>query len=173
MSKISWIKSKFKKKSIPFHSYEECINEFLENQNVLSMKEFIQHGNTSTFEHSLSVSYYSYKIAKKLGLDYRSAARGAFLHDFFLYDWHFDSPKDRWHGYHHPKIALENAEKYFSLNGKEKDIIKKHMWPLTISFPRYRESVIVLLVDKYCSIMEYASLEHKEAKRLCLEMEIN
>ena len=37
----------------------------------------------------------------------------------------------------------------------EADIIKKHMWPLTIIPPRYMESLIVSLVDTYCSAMDY------------------
>ena len=42
----------------------------------------------------------------------------------------------------------------FDLNKKEKDIIIKHMWPLTIIPPRYIESFIITLVDKYCALKE-------------------
>lgn len=35
-----------------------------------------------------------------------------------------------------PKSALQNAEKEFLLNDKEKDIILKHMWPVTLPFPK-------------------------------------
>ena len=38
---------------------------------------------------------------------------------------------------------------------REKDIIKKHMWPLTISaVPMCREAWIVTMADKWCSLME-------------------
>ena len=36
----------------------------------------------------------------------------------------------------------------------EKDIIVKHMFPLNIKLPRYRESYIVTIADKICSSYE-------------------
>ena len=40
-------------------------------------------------------------------------------------------------------------------NEIEKDIIAKHMWPLTLRHvPKYKESIIVTMVDKYCSTKE-------------------
>ena len=39
---------------------------------------------------------------------------------------------------------------------KEKEIIKKHMWPLTFSPPKYLESFIVTIVDKYCAFKEWS-----------------
>jgi uncharacterized protein len=84
-------------------------------------------------------------------LDHRSATRGAILHDFFLYDWRdHDEPdlhRKKFHGVEHPLIALANAKKHFSVNEIEEDIIKKHMWPLTIVPPKYKESFIVSFID--------------------------
>jgi uncharacterized protein len=134
--------------------YENCINDLINHEMIVSMNNFTQHGNVSCLEHCINVSYSSYIICKRLGLDYRSAARGGLLHDFFLYDWHTDKPYKGLHGLVHPRIALNNAIKYFDLNEKEKDIIQKHMWPLTMRPPRYKESFIVLCVDKYCAFME-------------------
>ena len=48
-----------------------------------------------------------------------------------------------------PKISLANASELFKLNDMEKDIILKHMWPLTVIPPKYTEGIIVTLVDKY------------------------
>ena len=68
------------------------------------------------------------------------------LHDLFLYDWRHSKKKLNLEGLHafvHPKIALRNASELFLLNDKEKDIILKHMWPVTFfSLPKYRESYI-------------------------------
>ena len=77
------------------------------------------------------------------------------LHDLFLYDWR-KKQDDRkgLHAFTHPKTAYENASKLFDLNEKEKDIILKHMWPVTISFPKYKESYLLTLVDKYCALNE-------------------
>lgn len=134
--------------------YEACVSDILEHKLVGSMRHFVQHGDTSTLEHCLSVSYASYRFCKSFGLDFRSAARGGLLHDFFLYDWHGDKGYKGLHGIKHPSIALDNAEKHFELNKKEKDIIKKHMWPLTLSLPRYKESFVVMMMDNYCTMGE-------------------
>jgi uncharacterized protein len=121
---------------------------------IESMEKFIQHGDINCFEHCLYVSYISYLVCRQLGFDYRSAARGGLLHDFFLYDWHTGKPYKGLHGFIHPNIALQNANKHFNLNDREKDIIQKHMWPLTIRLPKYKETFVVLLVDKYCASIE-------------------
>lgn len=78
--------------------------------------------------------------------------------DFFLYDWHNTKPKSGLHGFTHPRTALDNANERFILNEIEKDIIEKHMWPLTPGLPKYKESYIIVLVDKYCSFMEIMKL---------------
>ena len=131
------------------------ISDFLNNEKVQEMKNYIQHGRITTLDHCIRVSYTAYRWCKLLGLDYRSAARGALLHDFYLYDWHDKSnPVHSTHGFTHAALALKNAEKYFRLSSKEKDIIKKHMFPLNITPPRHTESFIACLADKYCALGE-------------------
>ena len=36
----------------------------------------------------------------------------------------------------------------------ERDIIKKHMFPLNIAFPKYKESLIVCIADKIIALYE-------------------
>lgn len=136
--------------------FRNCAAELLKSADVQRMSTFIQHANISCLEHSISVAYYSYWLCQKFNLhvDCRSIIRGALLHDFFLYDWHKSSNRKGLHGFTHPKTALENAEEHFLLNDMEKDIIVKHMWPLTLTPPKYRESFIVSLSDKFCSVIE-------------------
>ncbi|QEH68775.1 HD domain-containing protein [Cellulosilyticum sp. ST5] len=136
--------------------FKTTLEEFITSPYIHQMKGYTQHGHTSCLDHSLLVAYYSYYLARRLHLstDYKSIIRGALLHDFFLYDWHEKGDRKGLHGFTHPKAALANAEKYFLLNDKEKDIILKHMWPLTIKPPRYKEAYIVSLADKCCSTME-------------------
>ncbi len=137
--------------------FNEIIAEIINDPNVLALKEHIQHQTTSRFDHCESVAFITYSICKRLGLDYISAARGAMLHDFYFYDWrnkHVEGQK-RFHAMRHPNIALTNAEEVFDLNDLERDIIKKHMWPMTIVPPSYLESFIVTLVDKYCATAEF------------------
>lgn len=149
----------------------KIINDLINNDTVNEMKKYKQHYDTSTFEHCLNVSYISYKICKKLKLDYKSMARAAMLHDLFLYDWRNSKEELNLDGYHafvHPKIALKNAKKIFDLNEKEEDIILKHMWPVTIALPKYKETYIITLIDKYSAIQETLEYYKKriEAKKI-------
>ena len=129
------------------------------------MKNYRQHCNTSCYKHCMQVAYYTYVACKKLKLDYVSATRGAMLHDLFLYDWRNKSITSTLPGLHafvHPLIALENANKLFKLNNLEQDIIIKHMWPVTLKFPTYKESYIVTIMDKYSACVEsYIYLQEK------------
>ena len=101
--------------------FNYIIKDLLENDKVNEMKIYMQHCNTSCFEHSYNVSYICYKICKKFNFDYVSASRGAMLHDFFLYDWR-KNKKFNFHAYKHGKIAYNNAIKEFKLNEIEKNI---------------------------------------------------
>jgi uncharacterized membrane protein len=138
--------------------YNTIVADILDNREFLKLRDYFHH-NSSIYEHAKIVSYLTYRLCKYLNLDYRSAARGALLHDFFLYDWrNHDLPdlaKEKYHGVAHPKIALNNALKHFSLNELEKDIIVKHMWPLTLIPPKYQESYIVTFTDKYVASREF------------------
>ncbi|MBN1495877.1 MAG: hypothetical protein JXA07_03855 [Spirochaetes bacterium] len=143
----------------PFEKeFYDIVRDICEHEEFLRLKGFFHH-NSSIYDHVRDVAYFSYQACKLLKLDYRSAARGAMLHDFFLYDWrNHDEPelaRDKFHGFEHPRIALENAAKYFKLNDIERDIIVKHMWPLTLVPPKYKESFIVTFADKYLSSKEF------------------
>ncbi len=143
----------------PFEKeFYEIIKDIYEHEEVLKLKLHYHH-NSSIYEHVMDVSYLSYRACKFLKLDYQSAARGALLHDFFLYDWRRhdvpDLPEEKYHGIEHPKIALANARKYFILNDIEKDIVIKHMWPLTLVPPKYKESFVVSFADKYFASKEF------------------
>lgn len=122
-------------------------------------KKFLHHGKISCYDHSLAVAYLSLWLAKKcrLRVDTQSLVRGALLHDYFLYDWRVPDKSHRLHGFFHPKAAWENASRDFSLNHREEDIIRKHMFPLTLYPPRYRESVLVVIADKICAVCELFS----------------
>lgn len=134
--------------------YIACVKDMIENETVRSMNRYNQHRGVSCLQHCLNVSFRSYLICRRFGLDYRSAARGGLLHDFFLYDWHKENPYGGLHGFRHPKIAAQNASRHFELNQKEQDVIKNHMWPLTPALPKHPETFIVVLVDKFYCISE-------------------
>ena len=130
------------------------------------LKTFTQHGETTVFEHCLSVAKFSLLMAHflertlKISIDKDSLVRGALLHDYFLYDWHDKTvPGRRVHGFTHPTTARKNAERDFGLNDLERDIISKHMFPVTPFPPMHRESVIVNLADKWCALCETLKLD--------------
>lgn len=133
--------------------YMRIVNNILENEEFNKIKKIEHHGITR-FDHSVRVSYYSYKVAKALHLDYVQTARGGLLHDFFL------SPEDRSKKerfistFIHPAQALETAKSQFTLSRKEEDMIRSHMFPINISVPKYAESWIVSTVDKVVAASE-------------------
>lgn len=121
------------------------------------MKKYIQHGQISTYEHVMSVVRLSFYLNRRfhLGASDAQLVRGAFLHDFYLYDWHENGYPGRLHGLHHPAIALKNAMQRYKLTPAERNIIESHMWPLTpFAIPKCRAAFIVCLADKICSAYE-------------------
>lgn len=153
---------KLKQKEIEDLVFKSYLNDVLKKKKYLKMNRYIQHGNTTCLLHSIAVSYYSYRLCKflKLNIHEKELIRGALLHDYFLYDWHSKYKPTKnvgLHGRIHPKIALYNAKKDFNINELESDIIEQHMFPLTFTPPKYKESAIVCLVDKFCSVYEVFS----------------
>ena len=123
---------------------------------LAQLKQFKQHGETTVYDHSLAVASLALRIARRLRLriDEDSLIRGALLHDYFLYDWHIPEPGRPLHGFWHPKAALKNAAEDFNLNRRERNIIRRHMYPLTPVPPVTREGIIVCLADKICAFRE-------------------
>lgn len=137
------------------------VHELLREQSVLKLKDVVHHKVTNRLDHSLGVSYRSYRIAKRFGLDERAIARGALLHDLFLETR--EELRLRGLGSHnisHPKIACENAGQLTQLLDIEKDIILSHMFLCAWRSPRPRftESWIVTMVDKWCAVGERTGL---------------
>ncbi len=133
--------------------YYSIVNHILCNDEFKKIGECTHHG-TSRLNHSLRVSYFSYIVSKKLKWDFESAARGGLVHDFF-YNENGGITKDGIIStFTHSKKASKNAEKFFGLNNKERDIVEKHMFPLNIKLPIYKESYIVSIVDKIVSFIE-------------------
>lgn len=133
-------------------------SDILQSANHLSTRRHIQHGTMTVREHTIRVAEYSllFKEILKIRCNTRDLVRGALLHDYFLYDWHDkDHVKiQNLHGIFHPGISLQNAEKEYFLTDRQRDIISKHMWPLTLTPPACREAWLVTAADKYCSLME-------------------
>ncbi len=123
------------------------------------ISRFSQHGSTSRLMHSVAVAYYSYRLARwtRFSFHWEELIRGALLHDYFLYDAQDGDPAHRWHWTRHPAVAAENAKREIPLTAIEENTIRCHMFPLTVKPPKYREGVVVSLVDKACSVYEFFS----------------
>lgn len=152
--------TKIEKLNLDFSKYnDEKINEFfnyiediLGNEDFQALATFSQHLNTNRLQHSLNVAYYTYVVCQKYNWNSKEATRAALLHDFFLYDWR--ETKLGFHPNEHPKQALMNAKKYFEISPLMENMILSHMWPLSIAYPKFKESWIVQGSDRYCACLE-------------------
>lgn len=134
--------------------YFALVGDILYSEPVQALSGWSQHMHIDRLRHSVNVSYYSYRLCKKWGLDYRAAARGGLLHDLFFFDWR-QLPAGSSHIKFHPLEALRNAERLTGLTDRERDIIAKHMWPCG-GRARFRETLVVSLVDKLSALTEIA-----------------
>ncbi len=142
----------------------ELGREVLEHEHMQIERDCYQHGNVTTYAHSIRVACLAVWMADRARLwrhvDVKSLIRAALLHDYFLYDWHdWDEGAHRWHGFTHGATALANARKDFDLNKIECDSIAQHMFPLTPMPPRYIEGYLLTLADKVSATKETFSLD--------------
>ena len=145
-----------------------AIGDLKKDGRYRELNNYIQHGTVSVFKHCRNVAYVSLLIADRLHIrvDRKALVKGALLHDYFLYDWH-DKNRENYqklHGFYHPSIALKNARKEYHLTRREEDIIKKHMWPLTVVPPLCREAWVVTAADKYCSLLETLKIRKRPGR---------
>ena len=142
--------------------YYELVKPILEHPEIIKLKTYAHHESCSVYDHCLTVSILSYLWAKRLNWDYQSAAIGGLLHDFYDEPWQTSDHKaiirkkklrER-HGFIHARQAAKNASFYFPelVTEKVDNIIRRHMFPLNIVPPKYRESWLVTMVDKYSSM---------------------
>lgn len=152
-------------------------DNILNDERVLIMRKYRQHGQTSTYEHCINVTRASCRIAVRFGLDsscLNNIIIGAMLHDFYLYDWHTTRfRKEGLHGFSHPKVALKNADALFNLNDKQRNIIQSHMFPLTLLHPpKCKEAWVVVIADKYCAVQEYIAPRFKRITKLLRKTQV-
>ena len=149
---------KLGEKSMRKTDLEEILEPIQRNQRVQMMKQFIQHGKTSTFQHCRRVAETSDRLNERfrLGADRRVLITAAMLHDFYLYDWHCaDDGSHRRHGFHHARRARDNAVREFAVDIRIQSAIDSHMWPLNpLRIPRSREAWILWVADKIVTFRE-------------------
>lgn len=144
-----------------FYSY---IEDICTNDEFQKLSVFNQHLTTNRLQHSYNVAYYTFLVCRKYNWNVREATRAALLHDFFLYDW--QDTKLGFHPNEHPKQALINAKKYFEITPLMENMILSHMWPLSIAYPKYKESLIIQGSDRLCACLEIISGTKQKIKRM-------
>ena len=117
-------------------------------------------------KHGKRVAYISIRMAeywKIQGDELQDLAMCALLHDNALTQYISEELK---------KDSVINCKKDLSkkktnlhcIYDKEKDIILKHMWPVTFKIPKYKESFIVSFVDK-CFAVEESFIKVEECEK--------
>ena len=147
--------------------FNEIIAPIANDERALEMKKYIQHSHISTYDHCMDVARHCFYFVCRhnIEVDEEALVRAAFLHDYYLYDWHTHG--DKLHGYHHAKIAMANARRDFHITKLEGEIIKSHMWPLNLTqIPSTKEALLLCMVDKFCSaretLMKYGFFKDKD-----------
>lgn len=142
--------------------YMNLVSDILYHNKFEQIKNITHHG-LNRYDHSVRVSYYSYKVTRFLGLDYKKTARAGLLHDFFLEKNENVKVKKKLNNWiNHPKKAVQNSKNYFNVSDIEEDIIVSHMFPVAFRLPRYLESWVVVLIDDFVSIYEAVSIRGQQ-----------
>lgn len=134
--------------------YLSIVEDILDNSKFKELKNYRHHG-IDRYDHSLRVSYWSYKRALKMGLDYKACARAGLLHDFYFTNNQKQSVRDRIYVLrHHNDFSIDDARKYFDVSEKEAEIMRTHMFPINKSIPLSKEAWILNGADKIASSYE-------------------
>ncbi len=134
--------------------YLAIVAPLLAEPGIKKLDEFIQHGDITLLRHVCAVSFMTYTLCKTLQWNHVAAARAGILHDYVTYDWHIPDASHRLHGFRHPGFAVYNSKLITDLSALEENIIRRHMWPLTVIPPRYKEAWALTLVDKVLATRE-------------------
>lgn len=154
------------------------VEDILLSDEFQKRKLFPHHHNLSVWDHSILVSFKAFLAAKYFNADARICAIAGLLHDFYTQAWLYSDdlakledgkylkdygvrkPLFKMHGFTHGADAASNYVKYFPELEHKKitDAIKKHMFPLTLGIPKYRESFIITTIDKLNSVREMPSI---------------
>lgn len=140
--------------------FASIAEEIINSAKYQSLKDENHHG-LSRYDHSLRVAKNTYRLSKKLKLDYISATRGALLHDYFTNEEYRNTKGMKKYSMH-PVIALNNAIREYDLNLIEENVIVSHMYPMGKIKPNCKESWLVSGVDKGVAIYECIRFKAKE-----------
>lgn len=163
-----------------FDSWKKIVAPIIDSDEFQKRK-YMKHHDDSVYAHSVSVSFNAYKRAKRKNKNEefcKNVAIAGLLHDFYTRAWQYseslenidDKHKVRFtdkknnkdlHGFTHATDALNNSKEYFPelMNERIEDAIKKHMFPLNIKPPIYKEGWYVTMMDKYVSFKKLPNVK--------------
>lgn len=170
------------KKHKYFDEWYSYVVEILLNKEFQKRKLFYHHYRITVWEHSINVSFTCFLIAKKLKLNKKVCAISGMLHDFYSHAWIYNEElakidngkyvseigkKNKFfkqHGFTHAESATKNYLRYFYYlqDVKITNSIRRHMFPLNITPPRYIEGYVLTVADKYVSIKDFIK-SHKHS----------
>ena len=167
-----------------FKPWYKIVRKILHSNEFQKRRLFRHHEFESVWNHSIKVSFNSYKYAKKNGYNEYNCAIAGLLHDFYTRAWqdsieltllddkyreNFINPKKKSlfkkHGFTHPIEALENSRTYFKkyLNKDIENAIVTHMFPLSLftkyKLPNNTTSFVITYIDKKISMNVVTSVK--------------
>ncbi|MCR5509214.1 MAG: HD domain-containing protein [Lachnospiraceae bacterium] len=151
--------------------YNDLAHKIIKHHKVQEMKQYVQHGNVTVYDHVNAVAHTAFMLAHVLSINVNEKVliEGALLHDFFGYDWHKDKVKRRlfdMHGFTHARRARQRAVNHFNIDRHTQHVIESHMWPLTLrSLPRTKEAILVCVADKIVSTKETLRIGKHKRRR--------
>ena len=167
-----------------FDEWYQIVEDILKNPEFQKRKLFMHHHNLTVWDHSILVSFKAYMAGGYFKADRRICAIAGLFHDFYSQAWIstpeiealengkytklMKEPKPwyKMHGFTHAKDASINYIKYFpELEDKKiTNSILRHMFPLNIIPPRYKEGFIITMIDKLNSVHELPSITYVSKK---------
>lgn len=162
-----------------FDEWLLIVEDILLSDEFQKRKLFMHHHNLSVWDHSILVSFKAYIVASYFAADQRVCAIAGLLHDFYSQAWistpEIEALDDgkyaklmkqkkkffKLHGFTHALDASKNYIKFFPEleNKKITNSIRRHMFPLNIIPPRYKEGYIITIIDKWNSVHELPSIK--------------
>lgn len=145
------------------NEFHHLIRDIVTTEEFAQTQNYKHHVKSNVYGHSIKVAYLCYLHHRRFGtkIDVNEFVRGALLHDYYLYDWHDRDPSHKHHGITHPQRALVNAlKRYPDLTRNEIDMIRHHMFPLTITPPKTRAGWLICFYDKVAAISDYCGKNH-------------
>ena len=133
--------------------------DILFSERFFKAGEVRHHYNTSVADHSERTAAYAMRICSWLKrhsvrISEEDVVRACLLHDIGMTDEKVSGSVSFRKAYLHPKRSEQIAKNEFQANEVQCNAIRRHMWPICLIPPKFREGWVVMAADKCCSLWE-------------------